>query len=91
MLYWFKWEVYIMWLLGFVLFIIVYYFGVSVYFIDLLVNVMLLIMVIFLGLGLIFGGLVLYEFVCCSLLVKYLFVFGIGLVVFVCIVSYLFI
>lgn len=87
--YWFKWEVYIIWLLGFVFLVLVYYFGVFVYLIDFSVNNFSFIEVISLGLGLIFGGLFVYEMVCRSLLVKYLLLFGLCLVVLICVVMFL--
>jgi uncharacterized membrane protein len=88
-LHWFKWEAYTTWLSGFALLIIVYYFGASAYLIDPSVNAMSPATAISLGLGLIFGGLALYEFACRSPLAKYPLAFGIGLVAVVCIVSYL--
>ncbi|CAI3948912.1 MAG: urate hydroxylase PuuD [Alteromonas macleodii] len=88
-LHWFKWEAYTTWLSGFALLIIVYYFGASAYLIDPSVNAMSPTTAISLGLGLIFGGLALYEFACRSPLAKYPLAFGIGLVALVCIVSYL--
>ena len=88
-LHWFKWEAYTTWLSGFALLIIIYYFGASAYLIDPSVNAMSPTTAISLGLGLIFGGLGLYEFACRSPLAKYPLAFGIGLVALVCIVSYL--
>ena len=88
-LHWFKWEAYTTWLSGFALLIIVYYLGASAYLIDPSVNAMSPTTAISLGLGLIFGGLALYEFACRSPLAKYPLAFGIGLVALVCIVSYL--
>lgn len=88
-LHWFKWEAYTTWLSGFALLIIVYYFGASAYLIDPSVNAMSPTTAISLGLGLIFGGLALYEFACRSPLAKYPLAFGLGLVALVCIVSYL--
>ncbi|PXW77137.1 putative membrane protein [Alteromonas sp. I10] len=88
-LHWFKWEAYTTWLSGFALLIIVYYFGANAYLIDPSVNAMSPATAISLGLGLIFGGLALYEFACRSPLAKYPLAFGIGLVALVCIVSYL--
>ncbi|WP_334059285.1 urate hydroxylase PuuD [Alteromonas sp. S005] len=88
-LHWFKWEAYTTWLSGFALLIIVYYFGASAYLIDPSVNAMPPATAISLGLGLIFGGLAIYEFGCRSPLAKYPLAFGIGLVALVCVVSYL--
>ena len=73
---WFKWEAYTTWLSGFALLIIVYYFGASAYLIDPSVNAMSPTTAISLGLGLIFGGLALYEFACRSPLAKYPLAFG---------------
>ncbi|WP_334047861.1 urate hydroxylase PuuD [Alteromonas gracilis] len=88
-LHWFKWEAYTTWLSGFALLIIVYYFGASAYLIDPSVNAMSPATAISLGLGLIFGGLALYELACRSPLAKYPLAFGIGLVALICVVSYL--
>lgn len=88
-LHWFKWEAYTTWLSGFALLIIVYYFGASAYLIDPSVNAMTPTLAISLGLGLIFGGLALYELACRSPLAKYPLVFGICLVTLICAVSYL--
>jgi len=88
-LHWFKWEAYTTWLSGFALLIIVYYFGASAYLIDPSVNALTPATAISLGLGLIFGGLAVYEFACRSPLAKYPLAFGIGLVALICIVSYL--
>ena len=88
-LHWFKWEAYTTWLSGFALLIIVYYFGASAYLIDPSVNALSPAMAISLGLGLIFGGLALYELACRSPLAKYPLAFGIGLVALICVVSYL--
>jgi uncharacterized membrane protein len=88
-LHWFKWEAYTTWLSGFALLIIVYYFGASAYLIDPSVNAMSPSSAIALGLGLIFGGLALYELACRSPLAKYPVAFGIGLVALICIASYL--
>ena len=88
-LHWFKWEAYTTWLSGFALLIIVYYFGASAYLIDPSVNAMSPATAISLGLGLIFGGLAIYELACRSPLARYPLAFGIGLVALVCVVSYL--
>ena len=88
-LHWFKWEAYTTWLSGFALLIIVYYFGASAYLIDPTVNALSPAMAIFLGLGLIFGGLALYELACRSPLANYPLAFGVGLVLLICVASYL--
>ncbi|WP_334015079.1 urate hydroxylase PuuD [Alteromonas sp. S167] len=87
-LHWFKWEAYTTWLSGFALLIIVYYFGASAYLIDPSVNAISPSTAIILGLGLIFGGLALYEVACRSPLAKFPIAFGIGLVALICAASY---
>ncbi|WP_269520363.1 urate hydroxylase PuuD [Alteromonas sp. BMJM2] len=87
-LHWFKWEAYTTWLSGFALLIIVYYFGASAYLIDPRVNAISPSVAIGLGLGLIFGGLALYELACRSRLANYPVAFGICLVTLICIVTF---
>lgn len=87
-LHWFKWEAYTTWLSGFALLIIVYYFGASAYLIDPSVNAITPSTAITLGLGLIFGGLALYELACRSPLAKFPIAFGIGLIALICAASY---
>ena len=87
-LHWFKWEAYTTWLSGFALLIIVYYFGASAYLIDPSVNEISPSTAITLGLGLIFGGLALYELACRSPLAKFPIAFGIGLIALICAASY---
>jgi uncharacterized membrane protein len=88
-LHWFKWEAYTTWLSGFALLIIVYYFGASAYLIDPRVNAISPSVAIGLGLGLIFGGLALYELACRSRLANYPVAFGVCLVTLICIVTFL--
>lgn len=87
-LHWFKWEAYTTWLSGFALLIIVYYFGASAYLIDPSVNDITPSTAITLGLGLIFGGLALYELACRSPLANFPIAFGIGLIALICAASY---
>ncbi|MEC8417986.1 MAG: urate hydroxylase PuuD [Pseudomonadota bacterium] len=87
-LHWFKWEAYTTWLSGFALLVIVYYFGASAYLIDPSVNDITPSTAITLGLGLIFGGLALYELACRSPLAKFPIAFGIGLIALICAASY---
>jgi uncharacterized membrane protein len=87
-LHWFKWEAYTTWLSGFALLIIVYYFGASAYLIDPSVKAISPSTAITLGLGLIFGGLALYEVACRSPLAKFPIAFGVGLVALICAASY---
>ena len=87
-LHWFKWEAYTTWLSGFALLIIVYYFGASAYLIDPRVNAISPTAAIGLGLGLIFGGLALYELACRSRLAHYPVAFGVCLVTLICVVTF---
>ena len=87
-LHWFKWEAYTTWLSGFALLIIVYYFGASAYLIDPSVNPLSPTQAIGSGLGLIFGGLTLYEIACRSPLAKSPKAFAIFLIVMICIASW---
>ena len=88
-LHWFKWEAYTTWLSGFLLLSLIYYHGASIYLID--PNVMQLTPTdaIIRGLGLIFGGLFIYEGACRSALSRYPALFGILLLVLLGAVSYL--
>lgn len=88
-LHWFKWEAYTTWMSGFALLVLVYYFGASAFLIDPSVNALTPTQAISMGLGLIFGGLALYELACRSPLAKYPVVFGLCLVALVCTVTYL--
>ncbi|NDV89908.1 hypothetical protein GTH32_01695 [Alteromonas sp. 345S023] len=88
-LHWFKWEAYTTWLSGFALLVLVYYFGASAYLIDPSVNDMSPTLAISLGLGLIFGGLFIYEIACRSPLAKHPLAFGLLLVALICVVCFL--
>ena len=88
-LHWFKWEAYTTWLSGFALLVLVYYFGASAYLIDPSVNNLSPTEAISLGLGLIFGGLFVYEMACRSPLAKYPLLFGLCLVALICAVTFL--
>lgn len=87
-LHWFKWEAYTTWLSGFALLIIVYYFGASAYLIDPTVNAISPSTAITLGLGIIFGGLALYELACRSPLANYPIAFAVALITLICAASY---
>jgi len=88
-LHWFKWEAYTTWISGFLLLSLVYYHGAAIYLID--SNVMDLTpnQAINRGLGLIFGGLFIYEAACRSPLAKYPQVFGMMFLVLLAAASYL--
>ena len=88
-LHWFKWEAYTTWLSGFALLIIVYYFAASAYLIDPSVMNLTEGQAIIRGLGLLAGGVLLYELACRSPLAKYPKVFAIALVMLLVIASYL--
>lgn len=88
-LHWFKWEAYTTWLSGFALLVLVYYFGASAYLIDPSVMALTESQAVLLGLGLVFGGLAIYELACRSKLGDYPLAFAGFLVIFICLASYL--
>jgi len=88
-LHWFKWEAYTTWLSGFLLLGLIYYHGASAYLIDPAVMNLSPNDAIMLGLGLIFGGLAIYEAACRSPLARYPAMFGLFLLVLLTLASYL--
>jgi uncharacterized membrane protein len=88
-LHWFKWEAYTTWISGILLLALIYYHGASAYLIDPAVMPMSQNNAIMLGLGLIFGGLVIYEAACRSPLARYPMAFGVFLLVLLTLASYL--
>lgn len=88
-LHWFKWEAYTTWLSGFLLLSLIYYHGASIYLIDPSVMDLTPQDAIIRGLGLIFGGLFIYEGACRSALGRYPTLFGLFLLVMLGAVSYL--
>jgi uncharacterized membrane protein len=88
-LHWFKWEAYTTWISGFLLLGLVYYHGAAIYLIDSSVMELTANQAISRGLGLIFGGLFIYEAACRSPLAKYPQVFGIMVLVLLTAASYL--
>jgi uncharacterized membrane protein len=88
-LHWFKWEAYTTWISGFLLLSLVYYHGAAIYLIDSSVMDLTPAQAITRGLGLIFGGLFIYEAACRSPLAKYPKVFGILFLVLIAAASYL--
>ncbi len=88
-LHWFKWEAYTTWLSGFALLIIVYYFGASAYLIDPSVNALTPQAAVLSGLGVIFGGLAIYEIACRSPLAKSPKAFAVFLIALLCFTSWL--
>ena len=88
-LHWFKWEAYSTWLSGFALLIIVYYFAASAYLIDPSVMALTEGEAIARGLGLLAGGVLLYELACRSPLANYPKVFAVALTALLVVASYL--
>ncbi|MEC9261822.1 MAG: urate hydroxylase PuuD [Pseudomonadota bacterium] len=88
-LHWFKWEAYSTWLSGFALLIIVYYFAASAYLIDPSVMALSEGEAIGRGLGLLAGGVLLYELACRSPLANYPKVFALALTALLVVASYL--
>ncbi|TRY30142.1 urate hydroxylase PuuD [Aliiglaciecola sp. M165] len=88
-LHWFKWEAYTTWISGFLLLILIYYFGASAYLIDPGVADLSAAQAIGLGLALIFGGLLVYEVACRSPLAKHPLAFAIAFVAFLSLLSWL--
>ena len=88
-LHWFKWEAYTTWISGFLLLGLIYYHGAVAYLIDPAVMNLSPNDAIMLGLGLIFGGLAIYEGACRSPLARYPAMFGLFLLVLLTMASYL--
>lgn len=88
-LHWFKWEAYSTWLSGFALLIIVYYFAASAYLIDPSVMPLTEGGAIGRGLGLLVGGVLLYELACRSPLANYPKIFALALAALLVVASYL--
>ena len=88
-LHWFKWEAYSTWLSGFALLIIVYYFAASAYLIDPSVMALSEGEAIARGLGLLAGGVLLYELACRSPLANFPKVFALALTALLVVASYL--
>lgn len=88
-LHWFKWEAYSTWLSGALLLGLIYYYGAAIYLIDPAVMVLTPGEAITRGIGLIFGGLFIYEAACRSPLGRYPVLFGIFLLVMLTLVSFL--
>lgn len=88
-LHWFKWEAYSTWMSGFALLIIVYYFAASAYLIDPAVMALSEGEAIGRGIGLLAGGVLLYELACRSPLANYPRVFAVALTALLVIASYL--
>lgn len=88
-LHWFKWEAYTTWISGFLLLGLVYYHGAAIYLIDTAVMDLTPGQAIARGLGLIFGGLFIYEAACRSPLGNYPKAFGLLFLVMLMAASYL--
>jgi uncharacterized membrane protein len=88
-LHWFKWEAYTTWISGFLLLGLVYYHGAAIYLIDNTVMQLTVGEAIARGLGLIFGGLFIYEAACRSPLGRSPVYFGLFLLALITVASYL--
>jgi uncharacterized membrane protein len=88
-LHWFKWEAYTTWISGFLLLGLIYYHGAAIYLIDSSVMDLTPTQAIGRGLGLIFGGLFIYEAACRSPLAKYPKIFGVMVLILLAAASYL--
>ncbi|MBU3003569.1 urate hydroxylase PuuD [Paraglaciecola arctica] len=88
-LHWFKWEAYTTWISGFLLLGLVYYHGAAIYLIDNSVMELTPGEAIARGLGLIFGGLFIYEAACRSPLARYPRVFAVMFLILIAAASYL--
>lgn len=88
-LHWFKWEAYSTWISGALLLGLIYYYGAGIYLIDPSVMVLTPSEAIIRGLGIILGGLFIYEAACRSPLGRYPILFGIFLLVMLTVASFL--
>ena len=88
-LHWFKWEAYSTWISGFLLLVLVYYFGASFYLIDPQVKALTPTEAVSLGLCLIFGSLLVYEIACRSPLANYPKLFALFLVALLSVTTWL--
>nr|WP_205964720.1 urate hydroxylase PuuD [Paraglaciecola marina] len=88
-LHWFKWEAYTTWISGFLLLGLVYYHGAAIYLIDTSVMDLTPGEAIARGLGIIFGGLFIYEAACRSPLGRYPKAFGIMFLILLAAASFL--
>lgn len=90
-LYWFKWEVYVIWIIGVVMFFIVYYFNVLVMMVDKFVVNFIGLEVVGVGIGILVLGWIVYDLFCKLLLGKCEGLLGLVMFVFIVVVVYLFI
>ncbi|MEP2601331.1 MAG: urate hydroxylase PuuD, partial [Paraglaciecola sp.] len=88
-LHWFKWEAYTTWISGFLLLSLIYYHGAAIYLIDTSVMDLTPGEAIARGLGIIFGGLFIYEAACRSPLGRYPKAFGIMFLILLAAASFL--
>ncbi|GAA6185945.1 urate hydroxylase PuuD [Aliiglaciecola sp. 2_MG-2023] len=88
-LHWFKWEAYTTWISGFSLLILVYYFGASAFLIDPNIMELTQSQAVLMGLGLIFGGMLIYEVACRSPLAKSPLLFAIFLLILLTVAAWL--
>ncbi|TWX71177.1 urate hydroxylase PuuD [Colwellia sp. C1TZA3] len=87
-LHWSKWEAYSTWISGFFLMAIVYWYGADIYLIDPQIADMSQSTAILISLGFMFGGYIIYDFLCKSALAKNDLVLGIVIFVLVSIAAY---
>ena len=66
MLHWFKWEAYFTWISGFLLLGLVYYHGANTYLLDSSISDISAQVGIAIGLGVLFGGWIIYDLLCRS-------------------------
>jgi uncharacterized membrane protein len=76
-LHWSKWEAYTTWISGFFLMAIVYWYGADIYLIDTSVADISQSTAIAISLGFMFGGYIIYDFLCKSALAKNDLVLGV--------------
>lgn len=88
-LHWFKYEAYFTWITGFLLFGIIYYLGAKIYLIDSHKADLTPVAAISVSLAFMFGGWLIYDFLCKSPLRHRPKTFGVILFLFLTLVAYL--
>ncbi len=78
-LHWFKYEAYFTWISGFILLVILYYFGADIYLLDRSRADISADAAILIGLGTIFGSWIIYDLLCKSPLINHQGWFGLVL------------
>lgn len=87
-LHWSKWEAYTTWISGFFLMAIVYWYGADIYLIDPSIAEISQGTAIAISLGFMFGGYIIYDFLCKSALAKNDLLLGIVIFALVSIAAY---